>query len=146
MPSLKSLFSLGFEGGNLGLVNFTLPSLHSHTLQKRAFSSLALSHLCIFPSSPGLARSSPGPRPFLAQFLARSSPGPRPASPGPRPVLARSLPGPRLKQSSRQTSKWAKEKFTTWDVPGILPGHPGPLGVFKKFVQTKFVLLLVSRT
>ena len=22
-----------------------------------------------------------------------------------------------------------------WDVPGILPGCPGPLGVFKKFVQ-----------
>ena len=24
-----------------------------------------------------------------------------------------------------------------WDVPGILPGRPGPLGVFKKFVQKK---------
>ena len=22
-----------------------------------------------------------------------------------------------------------------WDVPGILPGCPGPLGVFNKFVQ-----------
>ena len=26
-----------------------------------------------------------------------------------------------------------------WDVPGILPGCPGPLGVFKKFVQKNFV-------
>ena len=26
-----------------------------------------------------------------------------------------------------------------WDVPGILLGCPGPLGVFKKFVQKKFV-------
>ena len=26
-----------------------------------------------------------------------------------------------------------------WDVPGILPGCPAPLGVFKKFVPKKFV-------
>ena len=26
-----------------------------------------------------------------------------------------------------------------WDVPGILPGCPGPLGAFKKFMQRKFV-------
>ena len=31
-----------------------------------------------------------------------------------------------------------------WDVPGILPGCPGPLGVFRKFVQKKFVLILRS--
>ena len=31
-----------------------------------------------------------------------------------------------------------------WDVPGILPGCPGPLGVFKKFVQKKFVRILRS--
>ena len=29
----------------------------------------------------------------------------------------------------------------TRDVPGILPGCPGPLGVFKKFVHKEFVLL-----
>ena len=28
----------------------------------------------------------------------------------------------------------------TWDVPGVLPGCPGPRGVFKKFVQKNFVL------
>ena len=33
-----------------------------------------------------------------------------------------------------------------WDVPGILPGCPGPLGVFKKFVQKKFVLIFRSLT
>ena len=27
-----------------------------------------------------------------------------------------------------------------WDVPGILPGCPGPLGRFKKFVQRRFTL------
>ena len=32
----------------------------------------------------------------------------------------------------------------TWDVPGILPGCPGPLGVFKKFVQKRFVHILRS--
>ena len=61
------------------LVNFTLPGLRSHTLQTLVFSSLALSHLWIFLSSPGLARSSPIPRPVLARSspgLARSSPGP----------------------------------------------------------------------
>ena len=26
-------------------------------------------------------------------------------------------------------------KGGTWDVPGVLPGCPGPLGVFKKFAQ-----------
>ena len=31
-----------------------------------------------------------------------------------------------------------------WDVPGILPGCPGPLGVFKKFVQQKFVRIFRS--
>ena len=31
-----------------------------------------------------------------------------------------------------------------WDVPGILSGCPGPLGVFKKFVQKKFVHIFVS--
>ena len=31
-----------------------------------------------------------------------------------------------------------------WDIPGILPGCPGPLGVFKKFVQKKFVLIFRS--
>ena len=31
-----------------------------------------------------------------------------------------------------------------WDVPEILPGCPGPLGVFKKFVQKKFVLIFRS--
>ena len=30
-------------------------------------------------------------------------------------------------------------KGGTWDVPGILAGCPGPLCVFKKFVQKKFV-------
>ena len=29
----------------------------------------------------------------------------------------------------------------TWDVPGILPGRPRPLRVFKKFVQKEFVLI-----
>ena len=31
-----------------------------------------------------------------------------------------------------------------WDVPGILPGCPGPLGVTKKFVQKKFVRIFRS--
>ena len=31
-----------------------------------------------------------------------------------------------------------------WDVPGILLGCPGPLGVFKKFVQKKFVRIFRS--
>ena len=31
-----------------------------------------------------------------------------------------------------------------WDVPGILSGCPGPLGVFKKFVQKKFVRIFRS--
>ena len=31
-----------------------------------------------------------------------------------------------------------------WDVPGILLGCPGPLGVFKKFVQKKFALIFRS--
>ena len=30
-----------------------------------------------------------------------------------------------------------------WDVSGILLGCPGPLAVFKKFVQTKFVRFFV---
>ena len=30
------------------------------------------------------------------------------------------------------------------DIPGILPGCPGPLGVFKKFVQKKFVRIFRS--
>ena len=29
----------------------------------------------------------------------------------------------------------------TWHVPGILPGYPGTVGVFKKFVQIKFVFI-----
>ena len=32
-------------------------------------------------------------------------------------------------------------KRGTWDVLGILLGCPGPLGVFKKFVQKMFVLI-----
>ena len=31
----------------------------------------------------------------------------------------------------------------SWDVHGILPGCPGPLGVSKKFVQKKFVRLFL---
>ena len=31
-----------------------------------------------------------------------------------------------------------------WDVPGILPGCPGPLGIFKKFVPKKFVRIFRS--
>ena len=31
-----------------------------------------------------------------------------------------------------------------WDVPGILRGCPRPLGVFKKFVQKKFVRIFPS--
>ena len=31
------------------------------------------------------------------------------------------------------------------DVPGILPGCPGLLGVFKKFLQKKFVLIFQAR-
>ena len=31
-----------------------------------------------------------------------------------------------------------------WDVPGIVPGCPGALGVFKKFVQKKFVRIFRS--
>ena len=62
---------------HLKLVNFTLSGLRFHTLQTRAFSSLALrlSHPCTPQSSPVLARSSPVPRP--------ASPVPRPASPDP---------------------------------------------------------------
>ena len=30
-----------------------------------------------------------------------------------------------------------------WDVPGILPGCPGPVGVFKKFVLKKFVRVFI---
>ena len=36
----------------------------------------------------------------------------------------------------------------TWDVPGFLPGCPGPLGVFKKFVEKMFAhfrSLIVSK-
>ena len=32
----------------------------------------------------------------------------------------------------------------TWDVPGILAGYPGPLGVFKKSAQKKFVRIFRS--
>ena len=35
-------------------------------------------------------------------------------------------------------------KTGIWDVPGILPGCPGPLGVFEKFVQKNFVLIFRS--
>ena len=35
-------------------------------------------------------------------------------------------------------------KRGTWDVPGILLGCPGCLGVFKKFVQRKFVCIFRS--
>ena len=81
----------------LELENFTLPGLRFHTLQTRAFSSLARSHPCTPTSSPGPAPSSPG--------LARSSPVPRPVLarswPGPRPALARL----RFKQSSRQNGQ-----------------------------------------
>ena len=31
-----------------------------------------------------------------------------------------------------------------WDVPGFLPGCPGPLAVFKKFVQKNFVRIFRS--
>ena len=36
------------------------------------------------------------------------------------------------------------EERKIWDVPGILSGCPGPLGVFKKFVQTKFLRIFRS--
>ena len=32
----------------------------------------------------------------------------------------------------------------SWDVPGIWPGCPGPVGVFKKFVQKKFMCIFRS--
>ena len=35
-------------------------------------------------------------------------------------------------------------KRRTWDVPGILPGCPGPLGVFKRYTQKKFVSIFRS--
>ena len=35
-------------------------------------------------------------------------------------------------------------KRSIWDVTGILPGCPGPVGVFKKLVQTKFVCIFRS--
>ena len=46
---------------------------------------------------------------------------------------------------------WSKSSCTPskgsqggiWDVLGILPGCPGPLGMFKKFVQKKFVASFV---
>ena len=38
---------------------------------------------------------------------------------------------------------WASKRGL-WDVPGILPGCPRPLGLFKKFVQKKFVRILRS--
>ena len=38
---------------------------------------------------------------------------------------------------------WASKRGI-WDVPGILPGCPGPLGVFKKFVLKKFVRIFRS--
>ena len=44
-------------------------------------------------------------------------------------------------KSSRPPSKVCLpcvSKRGIWDVPGILPGCPGPLGVFEKFVQKKF--------
>ena len=34
-------------------------------------------------------------------------------------------------------------KGGTWDVPGILPGCPRPLGVFKKFVQNSLCAVFV---
>ena len=34
----------------------------------------------------------------------------------------------------------------TWDVPGILPGCPGPLGAFKKFVQKQLCASVVPCT
>ena len=36
--------------------------------------------------------------------------------------------------SLESLSSWVSKRGI-WDVPGILPGCPGPLGVFKKFVQ-----------
>ena len=75
------------------IANFTLPGLRFHALQTRAFSSFALSRPCT-SSLPGLARSSPGPRPVLAH----SSPGLARPSPSPRLALAH----PHFKQSSRQ--------------------------------------------
>ena len=88
------------------VVNFTLPGLRSHALQPRAFSSLALSHPCTPPSSPGLARFSPGPRPVLAR--------PRPASPGPRPVRFQAI----------LPSKRAKEKLTSLHPKVHFPAAP----------------------
>ena len=50
-------------------------------------------------------------------------------------------------KSSRPHSKvclpWVSKRGI-WDVPGILPGCPGPLGVFKKFVHKKFVRIFRS--
>ena len=64
-----------------------------HTVQTRAFSSLALSRPCAPPSSPGLAHI---PRPALA----RSTPGRGPALARPSPFA-----DARFKQSSRQNGQ-----------------------------------------
>ena len=45
------------------------------------------------------------------------------------------LPLPCL-ESSSSLGFWVSKRGI-WDVPGILPGCPGPLGVFKKLVQKK---------
>ena len=50
-------------------------------------------------------------------------------------------------QSSSPPSKvrlpWVSKRGI-WDVPGIVPGCPGPLGAFKKFMQKKFVHIFRS--
>ena len=52
-------------------------------------------------------------------------------------------------KGSRSPSKvclpWVSERGI-WDVPGILPGYPGPLGVFEKFMQKMFVCIFRSLT
>ena len=45
---------------------------------------------------------------------------------------------------SKVSFPWASRKGS-WDVPGILPGCPGPLGVFTKLVHKKFVRIFRSR-
>ena len=45
--------------------------------------------------------------------------------------------------SSKVCLPWVSKRGI-WDVLGILPGCPGPLGVFKKFVLKKFVRIFRS--
>ena len=53
--------------------------------------------------------------------------------------------GQKLRAPPRSLSSLVSKRGI-WDVLAILPGSPGPLGVFKKFVLKKFVRIFRSLT